>query len=114
MDGIEFIVNIPKWKTAYRASYKGEDGVRKFCYLVNGTNHLKISSFTDIDIAGIAKDLKQDMGEELAVLGKLGRKIARKVKEPELRMWVAAEIVQESGLKIMPEKRGLKKMIKEI
>lgn len=114
MEGIEFIVNIPKWKTIFRSSYKGEDSVRKFCCLVNGTNHIKMPEFTETDVTRIAKELGEEMKDELAMLAKLEKKIARKLKEPELRMWVAAEIVQNAGLKLMPDKRGLKKMIKEI
>lgn len=115
METLEFIVNLPKWKSIYRSTYKSDTGVVKFASLVNGTIHLKVPEFTEQDLKKMADEVIAETGDELKDFAKkLGKLIAKKTKDKELQKWLAAEVLTRSGLNLVADKRGLKKLLKEI
>ncbi|MBR9690046.1 MAG: hypothetical protein GOV01_04075 [Candidatus Altiarchaeota archaeon] len=117
METASFSVNTEDWKTVYKMKYDGnKEKMLAFASLIEGTIQTKIGfMFPEMKV--------EPLGEEFEPLIKELTKRAKKVVKtaeisknykPFAVMWAVSEMLTQSGLKIFPEKKDLRKILKRI
>jgi hypothetical protein len=122
MERAEFIVDADGWKTFYRMKYDGSpERLLAFSALVAGTVHQKVGDLYP-DMAEAVGGVEAEQFKEAAkAVAKLARKAAKeagvgKDYQKFAEMWAACTILEEAGLKLVPDTKGhkSKKILKKI
>ena len=120
MDRAEFIVESEGWKNFYRMSYDGDRRrLLSFSSLVEGTIQEKLGALfpeldaevRNLDLTSLEPFIKEvtSKSKKIAKLAGLDKKY-----KGFAEMWVAREILMSAGLKIVPEKKELRGILKKI
>ncbi len=117
MERAEFIVEADGWKTFYRMRYDGKrEKLLAFSSLVEGTTHKKVGDLFPELKPSVDVRAFESLAKEVSKLAKKVVKGAGVSKDYSkfAEMWAAREILAAAGLKLVPESRDLKKILKKI
>jgi|GEM_PF-3467091 len=118
MESASFIVETSDWKSLFKMRYDGKkEKLMAFGSLVEGTVHYKIGDlFPELKKSVEPRAEIEEKAKELASLARKAVKAAGIEKDYKkfAGMWVIAEALQASGVKIFPEKKELKSILKKI
>lgn len=120
MERAEFIVETGPWKNFYKMSYNGDRSrMLAFSSLVEGTIQEKLGVLfpeLEAEVKNTNLSTLEPFVNELTTKSKKIAKLAGLDKKYKgfAEMWVARELMMAAGLKIVPEKKELRKILKKI